>query len=77
MAKPSEKKVCRLKGYIPIVLETMRFTLLGRSNGSENCFLRYGSFLIKDGTEIQFWKDFWLGNVPPQKQNPALYNRVN
>ena len=37
-------------------------------------FLRYGSFRIKDGSEIRFWEDARLGNVPLREQYPALYN---
>jgi hypothetical protein len=27
-------------------------------------FFRYGTFLIKDGSQIRFWEDSWLGNSP-------------
>jgi hypothetical protein len=37
-------------------------------------FFRHGSFLIKDGSEIRFWEDFWLGNLPLMDQYPALYS---
>ena len=37
-------------------------------------FFRYGSFLIKDESEIRFWEDSWLGNEPLREQYPALYN---
>ena len=37
-------------------------------------FFRYGSFYIKDGSEIRFWKDSWLGNQPLREQYPTLYN---
>ena len=39
-------------------------------------FFRFGSFIIKDGTEIRFWEDKWLGNATLQEQYPALYNIV-
>jgi hypothetical protein len=39
-------------------------------------FFRLGSFSIKDGSEILFWKDKWLGNTTLHKQYPALYNIV-
>ena len=26
-------------------------------------FFRLGSFAIKDGSEIRFWEDIWLGNA--------------
>jgi hypothetical protein len=40
---------------------------------TKNSFFRYGSFLIKDGSEIRFWEDSWLGNEPLMEQYPALY----
>jgi hypothetical protein len=39
-------------------------------------FFTYGSFSIKDGSEIRFWEDKWLGNATLRKQYPALYNIV-
>ena len=39
----------------------------------KNSFFRFGSFLIKDGSEIRFWEDTWLGNTPLKDQYPALY----
>ena len=39
-------------------------------------FLPYGSFSIKDGSEIRFWEDRWLGTATLQEQYPALYNVV-
>ena len=41
---------------------------------TKNSFFRYGTFLIKDGSEIRFWEDTWLGNIPLRDQYPALYN---
>ena len=40
---------------------------------TKNSFFRFGSFLIKDGSEIRFWEDIWLGNTPLKNQYPALY----
>ena len=39
-------------------------------------FFPYGSFSIKDGSEIRFWEDKWLGNTALREQYPALYNIV-
>src|SRR5438105_4158864 len=39
-------------------------------------FFRFGSFNIKDGTEIRFWEDKWLGVATLREQYPALYNIV-
>ena len=37
---------------------------------------RFGKFAIRDGSEIRFWEDKWLGNAPLKDQYPALYNIV-
>ena len=39
-------------------------------------FFRYGTFDIKDGTEIRFWEDKWLGNTTLREQYPTLYDIV-
>ena len=39
-------------------------------------FFPYGSFSIRDGSEISFWEDKWLDNAPLREQFPALYNIV-
>jgi hypothetical protein len=39
-------------------------------------FFRYGTFSIKDGSRIYFWKDSWLGNSPYREQYHALYSIV-
>ena len=39
-------------------------------------FFPYGSFSIKDGSEIRFWEDTWLGTTPLREQYPALYGIV-
>ena len=43
---------------------------------SKKYFFRYGSFSIKNGSEIRFWEDKWLGNATLREQYPALYNIV-
>ena len=39
-------------------------------------FLRFGTFIIKDGSQVRFWEDTWLGNSPLRDQYPQLYNIV-
>jgi hypothetical protein len=39
-------------------------------------FFGLGSFSNKDGSEIRFWEDKWLGNVTLREQYPALYSIV-
>ena len=42
----------------------------------KNDFLKLGSFIIKDGSQIRFWEDVWLGNRSLREQYPQLYNIV-
>jgi hypothetical protein len=37
----------------------------------------YGTFSIKDGSQIRFWEDSWLGNSPLSEQFSALYSIVH
>ena len=37
-------------------------------------FLRFGTFIIKDGSQVRFWEDIWLGNRSLRDQFPQLYN---
>jgi hypothetical protein len=39
-------------------------------------FFGLGSFSIRDGSEIRFWEDKWLGNATLHEQYPSLYNII-
>jgi len=39
-------------------------------------FQRFRNFVIKDGSQVRFWEDIWLGNSPLREQYPQLYNIV-
>jgi hypothetical protein len=39
-------------------------------------FFPYTSFSIRDGSQIRFWEDKWLGNTTLREQYPALYSIV-
>lgn len=39
-------------------------------------FFQYGTFSIKDGSQIRFWENSWLGNRPGREQYLALYSIV-
>jgi hypothetical protein len=41
---------------------------------SKRHFFPFDSFFIKDGSEIRFWEDKWLGNTTLLEQCPTLYN---
>ena len=43
---------------------------------SKNNFFRFGKFAIRDGSEIRFWEDKWLGNTTLKDQFPAMYSIV-
>lgn len=44
--------------------------------GIKNHFLNLGSFALKNGTQVSFWEDTWLGDQPFKYQYPSLYNIV-
>lgn len=37
-------------------------------------FLQFGAFLLKDGSQVRFWEDSWIGGKPLKNQYPSLYN---
>jgi hypothetical protein len=39
-------------------------------------FLSFGTFQLKSGTNIRFWKDIWIGNRSLNEQFPQLYRIV-
>jgi hypothetical protein len=39
-------------------------------------FLRFGTFIIRDGSQIRFWEGKWSGNATLREQYPCLYNIV-
>ena len=39
-------------------------------------FFPHRSFSIKDGSEIRFWEDKWLGQTTLREQYPSLYDIV-
>ena len=61
----------------PKYTEAWGLSFLGRTNGNEEIFFHYGSFSIKDGSEIRFWEDKWLGSATLREQYPAMYNIVH
>jgi hypothetical protein len=36
--------------------------------------LSCGSFMVKDGTQIRFWEDTWVGITPLKQQFPTIFN---
>jgi hypothetical protein len=42
----------------------------------KDTFLGLGSFILKEGKQIRFWEDVWIGNQPFKVQYPSLYNLV-
>jgi hypothetical protein len=76
MTTTTVEKVCRLKGDIPGFLENGGFTLLGWHHGNKEILFPFGYFSIRNGAEIRFWEDQWLGTTTLPEQYPALYNIV-
>ncbi|WVZ93145.1 LOW QUALITY PROTEIN: hypothetical protein U9M48_039151 [Paspalum notatum var. saurae] len=37
-------------------------------------FLRFGVFLVKDGSQVRFWEDIWLDEAALKDQYPSLYD---
>jgi hypothetical protein len=37
-------------------------------------FLKWGHFLVQDGSKTRFWKDIWLDSMPLTEQLWILYN---
>ena len=56
-------------------MEERRFTFLGEPDEGKTK-LRFGTFIIKDGSQVRFWEDSWLGNSSLRDQYPQLYNIV-
>ncbi|WVZ49107.1 hypothetical protein U9M48_000488 [Paspalum notatum var. saurae] len=42
----------------------------------KNQFLNLGSFIVKNGTQVRFWEDKWLGDQPLKYKFPSLFNIV-
>src|SRR5438128_10708500 len=39
-------------------------------------FLHFGTFMVRDGSQVRFWEDNWLGGSSLKNQYPSLYNIV-
>ena len=37
-------------------------------------FLKFGTFIVKDGSQVRFWEDRWIGNITLREHYPKLYN---
>jgi len=37
-------------------------------------FLKFGTFIVKDGSQVHFWEDRWLDNITLREQYPQHYN---
>jgi hypothetical protein len=48
----------------------------GLAWATKKFIFRYGTFSIKDGSQIRFWEDSWLGNNPLCEQYPVVYSIV-
>ena len=57
-------------------MKERRFTFLGESDEDKMRFLKFGTFIIRDGSQVRLCEDTWLGNSPLRDQYPQLYNIV-
>ena len=39
-------------------------------------FFQFGTFSVRDDSQVRFWEDTWLGNNPLMVQYPSLYRIV-
>ena len=39
-------------------------------------FFQFGTFSVRDGSQVRFWEDTWLGTTPLMMQYPSLYRIV-
>ena len=37
-------------------------------------FLKFETFIVKDGSQVRLWEDRWLGNITLREHYPQLYN---
>jgi hypothetical protein len=47
-----------------------------RPTQTQDTFMSFGSFKVKDGSQTCFWTDTWLGNQPLKDKFPLLFNIV-
>jgi hypothetical protein len=40
----------------------------------KNNFLQFGTFTVKNGEQIRFWEDIWLGGMSLRRHYPNLFN---
>ena len=57
-------------------MKERRFTFLDESDEDKMRFLKFGTFIIRDGSQVRLCEDTWLGNSPLRDQYPQLYNIV-
>jgi hypothetical protein len=69
------EKVCCPKCVVSSFLGTWGFIFLGwHFMATKKYFFPYGSFYVRNGSEIKFYKDKWLRNITLPEYYPALYN---
>lgn len=60
MAKHTTQQIPRLQTTFVGIVESWRFALLVQSNeGKSSFFSCFGSFIVKEGSQIWFWEDNW------------------
>jgi hypothetical protein len=76
MAIIALEQIVKIKIFNTSGSQTLRLSFLERPHAYKNEVLAKGSFKNKDGTNVRFWDDTWVGDKPLKVQYPNLYNIV-
>jgi hypothetical protein len=76
MAIIALEQIVKIKIFNTSGSQTLRLSFLERPHAYKNEVLAKGSFKNKDGTNVRFWDDNWVGDKPLKVQYPNLYNIV-
>jgi hypothetical protein len=71
-----KRKCVRSKALSQVLWKPGDCHFLAGLIATKKYFFRHGTFSIKDGSEISFWEDKWLGNTTLQEHYLALYSIV-
>ena len=76
MASTPKEKICGIKSSVRCILEPCDSYFFASLLATKEHLFRYGSFVIKDGSEIRFWEDKLLRNATSREQYRDLYNII-
>ena len=76
MAGNHSQQVCGIECHFSSSSETWGFAFLEWCDEGQGILFQFGSFSVRDGSQVRFWEDIWLGNNPLMVQYPSLYKIV-